>query len=842
MKSSLRKLAALAAVLVAVVLAAGWGFAQLRPQGRPVGELLPKNSILLLTADGSLLHETAYRQTAAWQAFEESGLSKVFEKVLSNPAIPAEAKQALGVARKVQQQGLWLSVAVDPPTQGPPAAWGMAVIPGAADQFEAVNKLVTAVAAANGEKIDVVSQTVQGRSVRRVMIPGAPAEVGWWADGSHLVVAFGMNAVQSAIATATGGRPNVTTNPLFAKYFGVKRDFEVVGISWLDIASLREMFGAMPVPMPNSPREVTVNSLLTMVGLDKLNHVASLSGYRGKSLWSEVITDAPGPRTGLMALLDQKPFTLADLPPVPRQHRGVAVRSWDWKKAYTTGLEIVTKVAEFGPPDAKSELQQALAEIPKAIGFTPEELLGTLGSINCLYTDSMQGGIGVGGVGIVSVTNAAKLKEYLIEGLSRGSAMSDGEMQVQTNQRGEFTLINVIFPEAPFIAPVLAVSEKWLILGATPQSVESQILRTERKLPATDLATAITPEINAISKSYTSLAVMDPRDFYTTVIGLSPMLIGMAQVGIRESDGFPEGFELGITPADIPPAELVVANLFPNVVVTTVDATGTHTYSQQSAPGIPLAGGGDPAMSIGAIGVATALLLPAVQQSREAARRAQSKNNLKQFALAMHNHHDVMGSFPRGTIENASVADLENRLSWIVSILPYVDQEAVYRQVDRAAAFDAERNKAAFAGQPMTFLNPAIEVEVGDYGVTHYAGIGGLGEAGPTLPVTDPKAGIFAYDRVTRLRDVLDGTSNTLMISEVTEGTAQPWAKGGKGTIRALTKQPYINGPDGIGSPFPGGMHAGLVDGSVRFISETIDPSLMERLAAMRDGLPVGDF
>ena len=97
---------------------------------------------------------------------------------------------------------------------------------------------------------------------------------------------------------------------------------------------------------------------------------------------------------------------------------------------------------------------------------------------------------------------------------------------------------------------------------------------------------------------------------------------------------------------------------------------------------------------------------------------------------------------------------------------------------------------------------------------------------------------VFGYDRKTRFRDITDGTSNTIMITE-TNDVDIPWAAGVR-TLKSLTQEPYVNGPDGIGSPTPGGCNVLMADGSVRFISEDIDPEMMRRLAAMADGKVVG--
>ncbi|REJ96678.1 MAG: DUF1559 domain-containing protein, partial [Planctomycetota bacterium] len=102
------------------------------------------------------------------------------------------------------------------------------------------------------------------------------------------------------------------------------------------------------------------------------------------------------------------------------------------------------------------------------------------------------------------------------------------------------------------------------------------------------------------------------------------------------------------------------------------------------------------------------------------------------------------------------------------------------------------------------------------------------------------KAVVFAYNRGTRIRDIRDGTSNTIAISDATD--PGPWGAGGSATIRPLTEKPYINGPDGIGGPHEGGIQVGMCDGSVRFVSENIDPSVMEALVTINGGEVVSDF
>ena len=238
--------------------------------------------------------------------------------------------------------------------------------------------------------------------------------------------------------------------------------------------------------------------------------------------------------------------------------------------------------------------------------------------------------------------------------------------------------------------------------------------------------------------------------------------------------------------------------------------------------------------------VLLALLLPAVQQARSAARRVQSKNNLKQIALALHNYADTYQSFPAGTHPNEKLKP-EERLSWQAAILPYIDQSNLQQSINFEVAWDDESNRTAAETRVTGYMNPGYPAASVGLAETHYVGISGLGKDAPMLPADSNRAGVFAYNRTTSFSDITDGTSNTMMISE-TSGPFGSWIAGGNATMRSLTQKPYINGPDGIAGPFIGGCQISLADGSVRFVSENIDPVVFEHLSTMADGNVIGEF
>jgi prepilin-type processing-associated H-X9-DG protein len=282
--------------------------------------------------------------------------------------------------------------------------------------------------------------------------------------------------------------------------------------------------------------------------------------------------------------------------------------------------------------------------------------------------------------------------------------------------------------------------------------------------------------------------------------------------------------------ADIPPAEVITRPMFPNVTAVTVDAKGVRLQSRESAPGVS-------AGAFVGVPVMVALLLPAVQASREAARRTESKNHLKQLVLAMHNYYEVHKSLPPGTHPNPDLKP-DKRLSWLTDLLPFLELQPIYDTIDFKKAWDDPPNRKAVDSPLALFINPSVGPQKANgFPVTEYVGMAGVGVDGPTLPVTSPRAGVFAYDRVTRLDDIKDGTSNTIAISECNKDLG-PWAAGGRATIRSLTKQPYIDGPDGLGG-HPEGCQVGFADGSVRFISKHIDAKTLEALMTINGHEPV---
>jgi len=315
---------------------------------------------------------------------------------------------------------------------------------------------------------------------------------------------------------------------------------------------------------------------------------------------------------------------------------------------------------------------------------------------------------------------------------------------------------------------------------------------------------------------------------------------------------------------------------------------------------------------IAIIAILMALLLPAVQQAREAARRTQCKNNLHQIGLALHNYHDSFSVFPPSSlslgIDGSELQQPKNpkyrNVNGLVMLLPYLDQSPLYNQwsMNDAGSWsyvyglyspgdmqgDPNVNAPIAKTKLKVFTCPSDNGPDKYEGINQYYSISST-QAGGYKTSYDfsvhyaeyyynhywqylwkQSAGrqstpMFGADSDTRMRDVSDGTSNTVAFYEQLfdkyNGVTGAWAYrchvniGIDGAWYGINRWDYYNGiygyvpvPGKLGQwATPGSLHAGgcqvlLADGSVRFLSQNTDNQLLNRLHKMADGQIIGEW
>jgi prepilin-type N-terminal cleavage/methylation domain-containing protein len=309
------------------------------------------------------------------------------------------------------------------------------------------------------------------------------------------------------------------------------------------------------------------------------------------------------------------------------------------------------------------------------------------------------------------------------------------------------------------------------------------------------------------------------------------------------------------------------------------------------------------------VGILIAMLLPAVQAAREAARRLTCQNHLKQIGLALHTYASAYGCLPPGAIlrppypqfsqdydpwfEAASKAHGMHGTSWMLRILPFIEQNDLYDRWDFTQSVIG--NQSVAARDISLFYCPSRRANLGTYnqqimfqnwpsGGTDYGGCDGRGNIFIDTCVSNsvshefdegqwifeqPKRGIFVPNVGTRFTDISDGLSNTIMIGEmqrllppgaVPRGedptyygpcrtSNDGWALAGVATLFTTAVQDEgtdLGQPGGMnngffesaGSQHDGGAHFGIADGSVHFISENIDSQLYAYLGSIADDQP----
>lgn len=194
---------------------------------------------------------------------------------------------------------------------------------------------------------------------------------------------------------------------------------------------------------------------------------------------------------------------------------------------------------------------------------------------------------------------------------------------------------------------------------------------------------------------------------------------------------------------------------------------------------------------IAIIAILIALLLPAVQQAREAARRTQCKNNMKQIGLAMHNYHDVYNMFPLGAAARPNSAGppgfgLDISIGAFASILPFIEQVNLKNLYNDSLSWELQSPVVARTKVPVYLCpsNAGPEVETNpvlaaypigtEIGACNYLLSKGATQGWCLNPATDRNIGMFGINLRTRFRDMTDGSSNTLCVGEGASGF--PWA------------------------------------------------------------------
>lgn len=317
-----------------------------------------------------------------------------------------------------------------------------------------------------------------------------------------------------------------------------------------------------------------------------------------------------------------------------------------------------------------------------------------------------------------------------------------------------------------------------------------------------DLLTAIETHVRVAPELELSL-VLEGRD-----ADAAAKLAGLVDQAFALGNQYVDGRLVALAEAEASAEEVAAANYTKRMLKTGNEMLERKQQNERLA----LTVRGDAALMPATSGVLIGMLLPAVQAARDAARRSQSMNNLKQIGLAMHNYADVFKKFPRSNYTE----DGKPLLSWRVHILPFIEQNNLYQQFHLDEPWDSDHNKTLIANMPDVYKNAKLDPADAANGLTNYLQAVG-------------KFALFRRDKEPDFASITDGTSNT--IAAVEAGRTVIWTQPDDLEVdpeKPLTELNFR----------PGGFYALFADGHVSFVPSNFPPKTLANLFNPQDGNP----
>jgi prepilin-type processing-associated H-X9-DG protein len=792
--------------VVALALVGLVSSAPAEAQSTSLARYAPSNELLAYAEfDGIDAHKVAWKKTAAYRLLNETTLGVMLEELASQGFDKAFASapgadrpkgaQAVKVLEAILQNGFAVGLLAKPPEQ--PRAL-VVIRNGARGEIRAMLDALLATSKAGGPK----DQSRRGRTLHQTR------DLVWWVEKTDVVLINAPVEFSDKVFDALEGKiKNAVQHPIRVELTKRENGIEPVLIAFAD-----------PTKLPGLPPDAKA------MGLDGVKRLDFRWGFQNEALVSNLRVIAPKPRKGVLALFDQPTFGKAKLPPLPASLTGFMALSIDADQAYDQILAVRRAAAPQAPDDAAA-LDRKFRDLTGL--RLREDVLARLGPQIGVYLRS-SGGVAPAGpamqlpeVTIVAQIDDAnafgKTLDTLAASVNKQLKAAPGQgpkpqvVKLAGGRPGYFFDLPPGSTPIPGVAPTFLIAKGYFIASSTKDGAEqaaSAVARPAERWAATG---PFQTTLDRLPPKMVLLNVSDPRaTFPAQITGLPNMLalleqsIGRARqtpgaAGQPARDG---GSPIHINPNVVPSADSLAKRLFPNSTALAVDDQSIQLVSRSSIPSV-----GSPASS----GVMIALLLPALQSAREAARRAQCTNNLKQIGLAMHNYHSVNNAFPPAAVAGKTGKPL---LSWRVALLPYLEQNELYKQFHLDEPWDSPHNKTLIDYMPAAFACPSTR---NDKGMTTYRTF-----VGPRTAFEGLKPHTLA--------EFLDGTSNTLLVVESTNSV--PWTKPDDLPFDPNPTKPLVT----PGSNHPGGFNALFADGTVRFIKLTISQTVLRALITRNGG------
>lgn len=432
--------------------------------------------------------------------------------------------------------------------------------------------------------------TIGARKINRAVVPmddEYSLELAWWAEGDDLVVYYGVRPVAEYLQRLGEQEHQLTELDRWkTSAVGSKHDADADGLTetdalWLNVRRLADQFGGISLD-DDDPR-FTLKQILAPTGVLGLESVSFRAGYRGRNLVSAWDVQTKGPRTGVLGFYDHPTISLDDLPPLPADVTSFSAQSLDLQQAFQSGIEVFDEYLELAGPEGQLYWNLLKSQIDTGGIDFEKELLAPLGHVVVTYNDSEQEVLGWGrSIAAISVDDPQALQKNIDRWRDSVNENLSSTYRIVHRERRGHDLYAVISRES-FLSPSFAVSGHWLVIGWQPQTVEAFVMRADGKLPVWNPRQISTANRNLVPDRFTQLTYSDPRGPVRLLVSLAPWAIeGARMIALAASE---EGtvWQPNVNSLDIPPAEMIVESLYPNLSVTTVDEHRIHTETWSSS-------------------------------------------------------------------------------------------------------------------------------------------------------------------------------------------------------------------------------------------------------------------
>jgi len=544
-------------------------------------QLLPATTQVYVRWDGIEAHRPAYAKSALGQMMQgdtggfvndlygqlQDGLSALLtvDQLLGGVApdklakMQADANEAAKLLSLVTDHGFVLGGEVRG-VEGP--QWQVALIlPDAGPKPEPLFGALRLVAELN--KLPV--KEAKSGEITAHYIGEEFVYVTWWVEGKHAVLAAGSDKPDELLKRMHGAGPRLADNPLFKRVQGFNQ-FETSARAFVDSAALVKVAAS---------RGKEFDKLMKDTGLDGLKSLVFYSGFDGEAERGLVEWDMPGPRKGLLTLLNGKPFTLADVPPLPPDVISWSMTNFDSSGVYDTGLKAAEDVAAIADPESVPSIKAFAKAADEALGVElRKDLLDALGDKVAMYTSPSEGPLSLGQTLLVKVKDAKKLQDSLdqaVKGLGK-ALNADVTLKKRTYHGVEMREVHVAQQGFIFV-PSYVVYKDWLVVAPYPQLVQGYILRAKGEMSAWKPNQRTQKSLEALPKEFISISYTDPRPSVKEILSIAPLVAGTVNSFTPDSK-----FEVG----SLPNAQEATRRLFANVSATTDDGTTLRLETRAS--------------------------------------------------------------------------------------------------------------------------------------------------------------------------------------------------------------------------------------------------------------------